>query len=69
MKTIFSAIVLLTLFAVTSCSNPNIGKQYKFIEPNTKVDSDIGYLKIYTFNYAEKGIAWDDPVSDVYKYY
>lgn len=69
MKALVLAVTILCLLFITGCANKDIGQQYKFIEPNAKVNTDIGYLKIYTINYKEKGTAWDDPVSVVYKGY
>lgn len=62
------AIILLSLL-ITSCRSSDIGRKYDFIEPNSKINSDIGYLKIYTFSYEEKGVYSYDPDREVYKGY
>ena len=69
MKTLFSSLIILCLFVLTSCATDNIGQHYKFLEPNADVKSDIGFLKIYTLNYKEKGDCADDPVYNIYKGY
>jgi hypothetical protein len=62
--------MLFLLLTLVSCSNTNnIGRQYGFIEPNTKVNSDIGYLRIFTFSYEEKGDYQNDGEEEVYKGY
>lgn len=69
MKIFISAILLLTFLFVSGCGNSNIGRQFDFIYPNASVDSNIGYLKVFTFKYEEKDSFSDDPVYNVYKGY
>jgi len=59
----------LTVFLFIGCSSSKIGKQYEFVEPNTNVNNDIGYLKVHTITYEEKGDFAGDPVYEVYKGY
>jgi len=68
MKLVISAIVfwLLVLFG---CSSTQIGRYYEFKEPNTIINSGIGYLKIHTLENEEKGDYADDPVYKVFKGY
>src|SRR3989339_770796 len=66
MKTLFFSLTIICLFVLTSCATDNIGQHYKFLEPNADVKSDIGFLKIYTLNYKEKGDYADDPVYNIY---
>jgi hypothetical protein len=69
MKTVFSAITFLFILILSSCATPDTGKKYEFIEPNSLLNVDEGYLKVFTCKIKEKGGAWDDPVYDVYKGY
>jgi hypothetical protein len=70
MKLLFSTTIFLCMLALTSCAtNNSVGQHYKFFEPNLKVTSDNGFLKVYTFSYEEKGEYVDDPIYNVYKGY
>jgi len=69
MRAFFPAIAFLLLVTLASCTTPDIGRMHEFIEPNSKVNVDEGFLKVYTYNIKEKGNAWDDPVYDVFKGY
>lgn len=68
MKTFISVFFLLILF-LTGCGSTKIGKEYEFSKLNTVVDSNIGYLKIYTIEYKEKGDFADDLEYNVFKGY
>lgn len=52
---------------ITGCGTAEIGRQYEFIEPNVKVHSHLGYLKIFTHSYYEKGDYPEDPSLLTYK--
>jgi hypothetical protein len=54
MKLIISATVLFVFLIVSGCGNSKIGRQYDFIYPNTSVNSNFGYLKVFTVKYVEK---------------
>jgi hypothetical protein len=69
MKKLLNSSILIFIFLFTSCSSSNVGVQYGFLEPNTEISSNIGYVKIYSYNYQEKGHASDDPAYKVYKGY
>jgi hypothetical protein len=66
---VFLQIFFISILLLTGCSSSKIGRQYDFIEPNASVKSDVGYLKIYTINYEQRGQYADDPAYDVYKGY
>ena len=68
MRALISTIILVGLFVV-GCGTADIGKHYDFIEPNTTIESNIGFLKIHTFKYTESGEYADDAVRDVFKGY
>ena len=69
MKTFISAIFVTFLLTLIGCSSSNIGYRYDYMEPNTNVDNNIGYLKVFTDKYKEKGIYGEDPANEVYKGY
>jgi hypothetical protein len=69
MRSIYLLIIIPGLLFLFGCSSYNIGRQYKFIEPNASANSNIGYLKIYTFKSEEKLDFADDPVNEVFKGY
>jgi len=70
MKSLFSILLLLGMFGLTSCAtDSNVGQYYKFFEPNVKVKGENGFLKIHTFSYSEKGEYVDDPQYNVFKGY
>jgi hypothetical protein len=63
----FSIASLLMLFI--GCSTSNIGSKYEFKEPDSSINSDIGYLKIYTSHYEETGYFSEDPPYKLFKGY
>ena len=69
MKTLISAFFVASLLLLVGCSSSNIGHQYNYLEPNSNVNNNVGYLKISTDKYKEKGIYSEDPVNEVYKGY
>lgn len=69
MKTLLSALFATSLLFLVGCSGSDIGHQYNYLEPNTNVNNNAGYLKVFTDKYKEKGIYGEDPANDVYKGY
>ncbi len=69
MRTLLSLFILVSIIFFTSCGGSNINEQNVFIEPNSKLESNLGYLKVYTYSFEEKGDYQDDPVYEVYKGY
>lgn len=70
MKTFISAIFISFLFVLFGCSSSeNIGHKYDYIEPNTALDNNIGYLKIFTDKIMEKVHYDQDASYEVYKGY
>ena len=69
MKTFISVILAIFLFSFISCSTSNIVHNYEYMKPNANVNNNLGYLKIYTAKYEEKGQFADDPIKEFYKGY
>lgn len=69
MKTLLSALFVTSLLLLVGCSSSNIGHKYNYLEPNTNVNNNIGYLKVFTDKYKEKGMYGEDPANEVYKGY
>lgn len=69
MKTLISTFSIAILLLFIGCSSSDIGHQYDYIEPNTDLNNQIGYLKVFTDTYEEKGIYAEDPAYEVYKGY
>lgn len=69
MKTFLSAIFVSLLLFLTGCSISNIGHKYDYLVPNTDVNNNIGYLRVFTDQYKENGIYGEDPANEVYKGY
>jgi hypothetical protein len=68
----FLKVIMLSLAGFlffSGCGISNIGRQYEFFEPNSAVAGNIGYLKIFTFNYVEKNEFDDYPMTSIYKGY
>jgi hypothetical protein len=61
--------IFVTFILLTGCSSTNIGNHYRFISPNASVDSNLGYLKVFTYKYDEQGTYASDPVNQFYKGY
>ncbi|GAB4298501.1 MAG: hypothetical protein Kow0098_23810 [Ignavibacteriaceae bacterium] len=65
MRTLFSLLSAVIIF-LSGCSAREGYQKYNFNEPDIVVNSDIGYLKIYTATYEEN----EDPNGDFsYKVY
>ena len=70
MKTFISAIFVTFLLLLIGCSSSSdIGYKYDYMEPNTDLNNNIGYLKVFTDKYKEKGTYSEDPANEVYKGY
>lgn len=69
MKTLISAIFITILLLLFGCSSSEIGHKYNYMEPNTDLNHHVGYLKIFTDTYKDKGIYAEDPEYEVFKGY
>ncbi|MEJ2613427.1 MAG: hypothetical protein P8Z35_00560 [Ignavibacteriaceae bacterium] len=69
MKTLLSALFVASLLLLVGCSSSNLGHKYNYLEPNTNINNNVGYLKVFTDKYKEKGIYGEDPANEVYKGY
>jgi hypothetical protein len=70
MKTLISALFVTILLIIFGCGNSsNLGSKYDFMEPNTSLNNNVGYLKVLTDTYKEKGEYGEDPADEVYKGY
>ncbi len=69
MKTFISVILTIFLFSFISCSTTNFIHNYEYMKPNANVNNNIGYLKIFTAKFEEKGQFADDPIKEFYKGY
>ena len=69
MKTLISTIFITILLLFFGCSSSYIGHKYDYIEPNTDLNHHVGYLKVYTDTYKERGTYAEDPLYEVYKGY
>lgn len=69
MKLLIAVISIALFFSLLSCSSSNIGHQYDYMEPNTAINNNTGFLKIYTVKYEEKKNYSDDASYEVFKGY
>ena len=69
MKSVYYYFLIALSLLVIGCSTSNLGSKYEFKEPDSSINSDIGYLKIYTNYYDETGDFAEDPPYKVYKGY
>jgi len=69
MKTLISTIFITILLLFFGCSSSGIGHKYDYMEPNSGLSYHVGYLKVFTDTYKERGAYAEDPVYEVYKGY
>ncbi len=67
MKALLSLFAFLFLFV--SCSSFKIIRQYEYRQPGISINSNVGFLKIYTDTYFESGQYGEDVPYEVYKGY